>query len=95
MNAVVTTEINLGVVSSSAELHKLLALRLHFPEYYGANWDAFWDCVRDPEQSQLPPKLIFHGWSQLAARLPRDSEILRQCLADLVTERADCEIVVL
>jgi RNAse (barnase) inhibitor barstar len=95
MTAVVTTEIDLGAVSSSGELHRLLALHLHFPPYYGENWDAFWDCVRDPEQSQLRPKLIFRGWSQLAARLPRDSKRLRQCLADLVTERPDCEIVVL
>lgn len=30
-----------------------LAQRLGFPDYFGANWDALWECIRD--LSWLPP----------------------------------------
>ncbi|MDO4805817.1 MAG: barstar family protein [Coriobacteriales bacterium] len=32
---------------SPAELHALLAQELGFPDYYGANLDAFEDCLED------------------------------------------------
>ena len=29
------------------EVHAVLKESLEFPDYYGCNWDAFWDCLRD------------------------------------------------
>ncbi len=29
------------------EMHKAIGEALDFPEYYGCNWDAFWDCLTD------------------------------------------------
>jgi len=29
------------------EMHKVIKDSLGFPDYYGANWDAFWDCLTD------------------------------------------------
>ena len=29
------------------EMHKTLQKALDFPDYYGCNWDAFWDCLTD------------------------------------------------
>ncbi|MGM9636345.1 MAG: barstar family protein, partial [Candidatus Avispirillum sp.] len=29
------------------EIHDALKSGLNFPEYYGANLDALWDCLRD------------------------------------------------
>lgn len=29
------------------EMHDVLRESLDFPEYYGRNWDAFWDCITD------------------------------------------------
>ena len=29
------------------EMHKIIQVSLNFPDYYGCNWDAFWDCLTD------------------------------------------------
>lgn len=35
-------------VFHTCEIHELLARELSFPEYYGANLDALFDCLTDP-----------------------------------------------
>ena len=29
------------------EMHGVIWKALNFPDYYGCNWDAFWDCLTD------------------------------------------------
>ena len=29
------------------EMHFVIREALDFPDYYGCNWDAFWDCLND------------------------------------------------
>lgn len=29
------------------EMHFVIKQALDFPDYYGCNWDAFWDCITD------------------------------------------------
>lgn len=29
------------------EMHKIIQKSLDFPDYYGCNWAAFWDCLTD------------------------------------------------
>ena len=29
------------------EIHQRIKEGLDFPDYYGCNWDAFWDCLTD------------------------------------------------
>ena len=29
------------------EMHQVLKKSFDFPDYYGENWDALWDCLRD------------------------------------------------
>ena len=29
------------------EIHLIIKEALGFPDYYGCNWDAFWDCLTD------------------------------------------------
>ena len=29
------------------EMHLVIKEALDFPDYYGCNWDAFWDCLTD------------------------------------------------
>lgn len=40
---------------SPAEVHALLAQELGFPDYYGANLDAFEDCLEDVD---VPTRII-------------------------------------
>ena len=94
-SAFVTTgsaELDLSAAGSSQELHGLLADTLRFPSYYGRNWDAFWDCIRDPEQSVMPAVLRVRGWESLLRRLPRDAQLFRRCLDDLAAERDDVRV---
>lgn len=86
-------EIDLGGIETSARLHEILASHLGFPDYYGKSWDAFWDCIRDPEQSRMPEVLRLRGWSKLETRLPVDAKILKMQLADFPLERPECQIV--
>ena len=29
------------------QMHEVIQKELDFPDYYGCNWDAFWDCMTD------------------------------------------------
>ena len=34
-------------VKNFLEMHFVIKEALDFPDYYGCNWDAFWDCLTD------------------------------------------------
>ena len=38
-------EIDLSGVTSERDVHEAFARSLHFPDFYGHNWDAFWDVL--------------------------------------------------
>jgi len=46
-------QIDVSEIQTSEQLHHLLSAELGFPNYYGNNWDAFDECVADPE-ADLP-----------------------------------------
>jgi RNAse (barnase) inhibitor barstar len=77
--------IDLRSVRSKEELHVLLEEALHFPDYYGRNWDAFDECIRNVE---LPRQIEIIGLGAMAARLPREAKLMRECIADFVDETA-------
>ncbi len=85
-------DIDVSRSETSDDLHDLLRDRLGFPGWYGGNWDAFWDCVRNPELSVMPAVLYIRGWQELSANLPHDAKLLRQCLEDLGAERPDVQV---
>jgi ribonuclease inhibitor len=78
-------KIDVGTVNTPQDLHRLLADALHFPGYYGRNWDAFDECIRVVE---LPPRIEIVGLDELRAHLPREAELLQRCVADFSEESA-------
>ena len=76
-------EVDVSSVSTREELHRQLARMLGFPDYYGKNWDAFEECIRD-----FPPAgtLRIIGIQQLEAILPREAALLKQCVEDFRAE---------
>ena len=40
------------------EMHFVIRDALDWPDYYGCNWDAFWDCLRDMSGRPLHVEII-------------------------------------
>ncbi|MDG9671272.1 barstar family protein [Hahella sp. CR1] len=74
-------QINVESVTSEKELHAVLARSLGFPEFYGKNWDAFWDSITG--LVAMPNELEFIGSAHLRTVLPEAYQKLRSCLAEL------------
>lgn len=72
--------LDVSAVQNSTELHCLLKENLESPDFYGMNWDAFWDAITG--LIELPETLIFEGWSNVEERLPKDSQIFINLLND-------------
>jgi ribonuclease inhibitor len=75
--------ISLKEVNGKQELHNLLSNNLGSPDWYGNNWDAFWDLITDAELMRPPDKLTFAGFQEFSETLPRDAELLQQCFWDM------------
>ena len=81
--------VDMSSAETPEELHTILAESLGFPDYYGKNWDAFWDIVRDPEGHlvDLPEKVYFTGWNEISSRLSREARLFEKCVVDLADYR--------
>jgi RNAse (barnase) inhibitor barstar len=73
-----TVEIDVSAAQTREQLHDLLAGELNFPDYYGKNWDAFDECISDPEVN-LPDRVRVRGMDVLARTLPREAALFRDC----------------
>ena len=40
------------------EMHAVIWKSLDFPDYYGCNWDAFWDCLSDMRGDPIHIEII-------------------------------------
>jgi RNAse (barnase) inhibitor barstar len=70
-------EIDVGTAKTPEELHDLLFEAFQFPDYYGNNWDAFDECIRDV---QVPSVVRITSFEKLRALLPREAKLLADCL---------------
>ncbi|MDP9950352.1 MULTISPECIES: barstar family protein [Streptomyces] len=75
--------IDVSEVSDERSLHLLLMRELDFPEFYGRNWDAFWDAITG--LVSIPDRVRFLGWDQLVTAVPRGAAMLRRSLDDYQT----------
>ena len=69
--------INVGSAKTSKELHDLLFEAFQFPDYYGSNWDAFDECIRDVP---VPSSIQIIHFDVLQSRLPSEADLLSDCL---------------
>jgi RNAse (barnase) inhibitor barstar len=84
--------IDLSSVKTIDDLHFVLKKELCFPEFYGMNWDAFWDAITG--LVSMPKTLILKGWTNIEINFPKDSRIMRQCFDELNEEYPtfSCEV---
>ena len=72
--------IDMSQVASNKHLHNLIAEKLHFPKFYGNNWDALWDSITG--LVEMPNKLILYNWNQFQTELPKDANTLKELVED-------------
>jgi len=70
--------IDLKKISTKEELQILLKQKLDFPDYYGENWDAFWDTITG--LVELPEKITFEHWSDLERSISDEASSLKKML---------------
>ncbi|MFO6497607.1 barstar family protein [Bacillus sp. HSf4] len=80
-------------IQDSNELHNALKEKLEFPDFYGMNWDAFWDAITG--LVELPKTIIFEGWGNIEEKLPTDSQTLVNIFKEFNEEYPfmECEVV--
>jgi ribonuclease inhibitor len=81
-------KIKLRSVCTTKQFHLLLMRSLDFPDWYGRNWDAFWDSIS--RMVEMPYMLRFVGWEDFALRLPQDAEVMRRCFETLSERYPQC-----
>ena len=50
------------------EMHAVIWKSLKFPDYYGCNWSAFWDCLSDMYGD--PIHIEIHGLDLIRTKFP-------------------------
>ena len=76
--------VDLSGATSKEDIHRRMAESFSFPDYYGMNWDAFWDCTTtlDP----MPRKIRISGLKQIEENLPKEATHLKRWLEQFRAE---------
>ncbi|MEK5500763.1 barstar family protein [Bacillus sp. FSL M8-0168] len=85
--------LDVSTIKDSTELHNMLKEKLEFPDFYGMNWDAFWDAITG--LVELPKTIIFEGWDKVEEKLPTDSQTLVNIFKEFNEEYPflECEVI--
>lgn len=59
---------------------------LGFPQHYGANLDALWDCLNDSAVVSKETALVWDGWETLALEDPDGWAAILQVMVDRAEE---------
>jgi ribonuclease inhibitor len=73
-------KIDLKDIQSISQLHKTFKDKLGFPEWYGMNWDAFWDAITGLIEFKADLQLM--NFAEFERRFPKDGKILSELAAD-------------
>ena len=72
--------LDLSSVRGFAEVHLAIGRALDFPDYYGCNLDALWDCLTDIAGEPL--QLEIRGFENVEQRAPEAAKSLLKLLSD-------------
>lgn len=61
-------------------IHQAIKIGLEFPDYYGENWSAFWDCLTDFPNETFIIKII--NIEKVLNKFSKSIEIMLRCLKD-------------
>lgn len=71
-------------VQTYGEVHKIIRAAMDFPDYYGENWDAFWDCLTD--MTGRPLHVQIAGLDVLQRKFPEACAQMLEALRDLLQQ---------
>lgn len=72
--------VDLSSVESEEEIHSIFATELKFPEFYGNNWDAFWDVLVGFDC--FPKRFVILGRAHLESRFPISLTQMERCFEE-------------
>ena len=72
-----TIDLDLTGCKYLSDIHERIRIAFDFPEWYGANWDAFWDLLRSECDSD---KLIIKGTNTLTKEFDEHIAIFKETL---------------
>ena len=78
--------VDFSKVNHYLEMHAVIKSSLDFPDYYGCNWDAFWDCLNDMYGDPTYIKII--GIEVIERKFGEEAEIM---IGILKEAKHDCE----
>ena len=70
-------------VKTLVDIHVILDKEFDFPDYYGANWDAFWDCITDVIISHKRLNLEIIGLDKIYSEFKEDVDVFVKMLKRL------------
>ena len=65
------------------EIHKILKERFGLPEYYGENWDALWDCLKDLFHKRGEWSVEIYGFQTLPKDIQEYCETMLEVFEDV------------
>jgi RNAse (barnase) inhibitor barstar len=74
-------------LSGTVGLLERFSQELHFPDYFGGNWNAFFDCLCDLSWLIQSEIVIVH--LSLPKLASDDMKLYLECLADAIERRAE------
>ena len=79
-------ELDLTGCKYAYDIHKRIQVAFEFPEWYGKNWDAFWDLLWSECDAD---KVIVKGEKSLPDELDKAISIMHELLEDNVKFRSN------
>ena len=83
-----TVILDLSGCKSLWDIHERIRVAFHFPDWYGKNWDAFFDLLRTECSAD---KVIIRGEHTIPKEYGGHLEIMHSCLDDLIAFRKKYE----
>lgn len=73
-----TIRIDLSRCKYLGEVHQILKMQFGFPDYYGENWSALWDCLDGffDEEGEIEIEIL--GYYDMSEELQRGCEPMRR-----------------
>ena len=70
-------------VKTGGALHRRIRKTFGFPDYYGENWDAMWDCLTDVFLQPVQRHIVVEGFDSMPRELREYAAPMREIFGDL------------